>query len=615
MKRMQSSYVLSQPARRPLKVFASDPMASQSLERRITIDIPNESPLLHGPRGARLEVVDYDGGHDRFYPPVNLNDRAILMQGGLDPTESDPRFHQQMVYAVASKTLENFDRALGRRLELRRKGFERLRLFPHAFHGANAFYSSDLNAILFGYFLANPRDPGANIPGQNVFTCLSHDVITHEMTHALVHRLRRYFLEPSNEDVLGFHEGFADLVALFQHFSFQEILQDQIQRSRADLRQPGMLVDLAQQFGHATGMNRALRSALGKRDAKLYQTTTEAHARGSILVAAVFDAFFEVYQRRIKDLLRIATGGTGTLPAGDMHPDLGNRIAAEAAQTAQSILTMCIRAFDYLPPVDIRFGDFLRALVTADYELVPTDPCGQRQAMIEAFRVRGIYADDVVSLAEESLLWEAPDPPLAPLPSQTQEMLRELAFSASTFGRITAEEEAVEEAARERYGQSSSVSPEGTERSVSEDMAAHLHKYAEINAKKGLLLDPAVPIEVAGFHPVFRVGPDGQLLIELVAQFAQKQEHPELGGIPFRGGTTVVAAADGRVRYLIAKPLASEAVDPQTKAEAEARLETQRRHLALWDMADPTIAFTDDRDMANRMIRRMSLAALHQGAG
>jgi hypothetical protein len=614
MKRLRSSYVLSQPARRPLKVFASDPMASRSLERRIILDIPNESPLLHGPRGARLEVVDYDGGHDRFYPPVNLNDPAILIQGGLDPTESDPRFHQQMVYAVASKTLENFDRALGRRLEFRRRGFERLRLFPHAFHGANAFYSKDLNAILFGYFRANPNDPGANIPGQTVFTCLSHDVIAHEMTHALVDRLRRYFLEPSNGDVLGFHEGFADLVALFQHFSFQEILRDQIQRSRADLRQPGMLIELAQQFGHATGTNRALRSALGNRDAKLYENVTEPHARGSILVAAVFDAFFETYQRRIQDLLRIATGGTGTLPVGDMHPDLVNRIAAEAAQAAQSILTMCIRAFDYLPPVDVRFGDFLRALVTADYELVPVDTFGQRQAMIEAFRVRGIYPGDVASLAEESLLWEAPDLPLDPLPSQTQEMLRELAFSASTFGRTTAEPEAAELAAQQRYAQSYSVSDEGTERLVSQEMATQLQQYAFSNAN-GLLLDPTVPIEVAGFHTVFRVGPDGQLLIELVAQFAQKQKLPDLGGISFRGGTTVVAAADGQVRYLIAKPLPSGAVDPQTKAEAEARLEAQRDHLALRDMADPAVAFTDDLDMATRMIQRMDLAALHQGAG
>jgi hypothetical protein len=277
---------------------------------------------------------------------------------------------------------------------------------------------------------------------------------------------------------------------------------------------------------------------------------------------------------------------------------------------------MCIRAFDYLPPVDIRFGDFLRALVTTDYELVATDPFGQRQAMIEAFRVRGIYAEDVVSLAEESLLWEAPDQKLDPLPSQTQELLLQLALFSGTFGRTTTTTDPVAEEleAQQRYVQTSSVSDEGTERSVSEDLATQLHQYAVANYK-GLLLDPAVKIEVAGFHPVFRVGPDGQLRVELVAQFAQKQEHPDLGGIPFRGGTTVVAAADGQVRYLIAKPLPSGTVDPQTRAEAEARLDTQRRHLALCDMADPAVAYTDDYHMADRMIQRMNLAALHQGAG
>ena len=41
------------------------------------------------------------------------------MTQGLEPLEHDPQFHQQMVYAVASKVLENFDRALGRRLRFR----------------------------------------------------------------------------------------------------------------------------------------------------------------------------------------------------------------------------------------------------------------------------------------------------------------------------------------------------------------------------------------------------------------------------------------------------------------------------------------------------------------
>src|SRR3712207_6058669 len=50
------------------------------------------------------------------------------------------------------------------------------------------------------------------------------------------------------------------------------------------------------------------------------ERTDEPHARGAILVAAVFDAFLAIYNSRIGDLKRIATGGSGLLPAGDIHP-------------------------------------------------------------------------------------------------------------------------------------------------------------------------------------------------------------------------------------------------------------------------------------------------------
>ena len=35
---------------------------------------------------------------------------------------------------------------------------------------------------------------------------------------------------------------------------------------------------------------------------------------------------------------------------------------------------MCIRALDYCPAVDITFGEYLRALITADLDAVPNDP-------------------------------------------------------------------------------------------------------------------------------------------------------------------------------------------------------------------------------------------------
>jgi hypothetical protein len=585
----------SPPSRRPLKIFSSDPMLGRTAGNRVTIEVANKE-LLPGPVDNRIAVVDYDGSLDCFYSPVDLDDRAILMQGGLDPTESDPRFHQQMVYAVASRTIDNFDRALGRHLTFRGK---HLRLFPHAFNGANAFYDRGLVAVLFGYFRADKDDPGDNLPGQNVFTCLSHDIIAHEVTHAVVDRLRRHFIEPTNIDVSAFHEGFADIVALFQHFSYREILRDEIQKRRADLRSPSMLVELARQFGYATGSGRALRSALDKPDRKLYSSLIEPHARGSILVAAVFDAFFRVYQQRIRDLIRIATGGTGRLADGDLHPDLVNRIADEASSTAQMILTMCIRAFEYLPPVDITFGDYLRALVTADYELAPGEDRGPRAAMIDAFRLRGIYPVNVASLAEESLILEKP----GPLPAFPVELLKHLAVDAQSFSRVS-------RALDKRTEMSGSQSDEPI---IEDELAGQLHSYAEANAL-ALDLDPNRKINVEGFHSSFRVGPDGQLLVELIAQFTQLDDSSmaKYGGLPLRGGSTVVAAADGTVRYLISKPMPCSSLEAGKLQRANERRQAQLEHSELCAQVDPWF-YQLDQNRSKNFMGAVSFRSLHEG--
>ncbi|HSB35325.1 MAG TPA: hypothetical protein VLH41_00510, partial [Thermoanaerobaculia bacterium] len=412
--------------------------------------------------------------------------------------------------------------------------------------------------------------------------------------------------EASNRDVLAFHEGFADVVAIFQHFSFPEILTGAIQETHARLQSANTLVSLAQQFGYATGTGQALRSALddeadgedpaGEKRRKrerlkrqLYETVTEPHERGSILVAAVFDAFFATYQKRIKDLIRIATGGSGVLPEGDLHPDLVGRIAKEASKTAQNVLTMSIRAFDYLPPVDITFGDFLRALVTADTELVPEDDRGLRASMIEAFRVRGVYPDDVVSLAEESLLWENRTGDVPDLPVNL--LRQELVLSARAFDRYAP-------------GRQSDEDPTGV-------WARALRRWANENAR-ALDLDPGLRVGVEGFHTVFRVSPEGQLHIELVARFLQTAQGPG-DVLPLRGGTTIVASSEGRVRYAISKPLPSKKLRAEAHRMGERRAALQARLAEESDLGDLSLAWGDARSLRRRRAH-VSFAALHRAA-
>jgi len=425
------------PPYRRLRAYTFDPSLATQLDTALinetVLRVPWE-PLAPGPVGEYVEVVDYDPASGCFYKPVDLTDRFMLAQDGLAPSEGNPHFHQQMVYAVAMTTIHNFERALGRRAlwashiahdpetgEFRSSQIVlKLRIYPHALREANAYYSPEKKALLFGYFPAILANPDENLPGGMVFTCLSHDVAAHETTHALLDGLHRYFGESTNADVLAFHEAFADIVALFQHFTEPEALRHQIAKTRGDLASQNLLGELAHQFGQAIGNHGALRDAIGKPDPvtgewkpqvpdpELYQATTEPHARGAILVAAMFDAFLSIYKARIADLLRIATGGTGKLPEGNLHPDLVKRLADEATDTADYILRMAIRALDYCPPVDITFGEYLRALVTGDVELAPDDSRGYRIAIIEAFRRRGIYPRDVRTLAADALLWQKP---------------------------------------------------------------------------------------------------------------------------------------------------------------------------------------------------------------
>ena len=295
-----------------------------------------------------------------------------------------------------------------------RQFVRRLRIYPHALRDRNAYYSPDKKALLFGYFPVTAKDQ-FNTPGTLVFTCLSHDIVAHETTHALLDGVHPRFNEASNVDVPAFHEAFADIVALFQHFSYPAVLESQVSRTRGDLDSENLLGKLAQQFGRATGRGSALRDALGgevngtwtprKPDPRALETTTAAHARGAILVAAVFRAFLLIYRARTADLFRIATSGTGKLPEGEIHPDLTRRLAGEAARCADRVLQMCIRAIDYCPPVDITFGGFLRGIITADMDFAPEERDSFRLVFIESFREWGIYPRGVSSMGADALAW------------------------------------------------------------------------------------------------------------------------------------------------------------------------------------------------------------------
>jgi hypothetical protein len=602
------------PVTRKLQVYAVDPSSGRAANNQIIVSVPWE-PLTAGPTGGKIAVIDYDAANQCYYPPVDLEDPMLLANDGFDPSESDPRFHQQMVYAIASRTIQMFEVALGRDIHWRRadrfgdaqdhvqtktKDIRVLKLFPHAMEQANAYYSPDAHGILFGYFTAGKSGQGRNLPGQRVFTCLSQDIIAHEITHAVIDGIRTYFMEPTNPDVLAFHEGFADLCALFSHFSQHDALIDAIQRTggilyqteiksavsdlgspssndekvviAAQLRQANPLIQLAVQFGQARGQKYGLRSALETppNSDDIHRNVNDPHFRGSILVAAVFDAFFSVYMERADDLFRIYRAGGMVRTEGgspDLPGPLAELLASYAGETAVAFFQLCARAVDYCPPVDLTFGDFLRALITVSKDLDPVDKLGVRDALMEAFRLRGIYSDSAAFFSEGALCWPR-DTSLPPIPDLI-------------FG-----------------------SPNGLTTVEKNHNGNVLRAWAKKN-RSALGLDPKLPVHVPSFHPVFRTKDNGRLRMEMVVEVMQAREEPFDPKVkfpekfPFRAGVTLIieapelqtgasgAATDlpPRVRFVIGRSM--------TGPEAEQREQRQREFenvqgLAAGDSKDPT---------------------------
>jgi len=599
----------SRPAVRRLRVYAFDPQASTKIDTAeinvATIELPweaeQEDALQPGPVNDYLEVIDVDPVSGQFYDPIDLNDPYLLAQDGLAPSEGDPRFHQQMVFAVAMKTIRAFERALGRRIfwaprkQTDGPGYDpvkRLRAYPHALREPNAYYSKQKVALMFGYFRSAARDAGASW----VFTALSHDVVVHETTHAILDGLHRRYAEPTSVDSLAFHEAFADIVALLSHFTLPEAVAAEIGACHGRFDQRTLMTGLARQFGRATGRRGALREAIddkidGEPDPTELDRLAEPHARGAVLVAAVFEAFLTIYQRRSRDLMRLAGQPA---PGAALHPDLVNRLVREATKSADHVLRMCLRALDYLPPVDVRFGEFLRAIVTADTDLVPVDPFGYRVAMIEAFRRRGIVPEGCLSLAPDSLLWENYVPP-APLKDLT---IKDLPKGLKLDRVQTRDKAALIAEKNRRIVQKWIMESEDVESDRAWQEACGVIFRPGLIGPEPYTVKDWPPdtvgkkprrwprVEVHSVRTTRRTGPDGQDVRQLVIEVAQRrrgfytaeqqqtedkkrQESPADPEFIFRGGATLIFDMfSGKLRYSIRKRITD-----------DKRLKTQRDFL------------------------------------
>jgi hypothetical protein len=482
--------------------------------------IPAER-LEPGPRGARLHVVDYEGGANRLAPAVELEPAAALSPDHRDQFDkapddvllTDAGFRAQNVYVLAARTLAAFEAALGRRLPWAFGGHQ-LFLVPRAFPEANAYYAPEDGAIYFGYIVRSD--------GSVVHASLSHDIIAHETTHAVLDGLRPRFAEPGLPDQPAFHEALGDIVALLSVFSVQGVVERLLGPADASGRVPtqrlsrealerSALFSLAEELGSVVTGERgsALRRSIdlptgpGWREDRKYE---EAHRRGEVLVAAVMRALGRMWRDRLGPLI----GPRGADRA---------RTAEEGAKAAGHLLHMFIRGIDYMPPLELEFEDVLDAVLKADEVVVPDDEHRYRVAVREAFAEFGIL------------------PPQGRIIDLSQR-------PAPTYERMNFE----------------------ALRSDRDEIFRFLWENAEV-----FDINRTFRLRVEAVRPSVRVGPDGFIVGEVVADYVQSLElsgrelqqrgvtvPPNIAPatqVQVWGGGVVVFDQFGRAKYHQTKPL------------------------------------------------------------
>src|SRR3954470_10313619 len=370
-------------AAKPMAMLLQDPSVRDAAGELLHEDwpFPLDRDYLLGTGSSKFVVRDADERDNTLFTSVDWSDPGnglTYADFNGDPLQrpllENAQFHQVNVFAVAGHTLRSFEEALGREVTWRNGG--PLVIRPHAFEDANAYYDGAAPSLNFGYF----RSP---IRSGTVWTCLSHDIVSHELGHAVLDSFRPLFLYSQELDVPALHESYGDLLALFSALEHPPIVERIFQESGGDMRRPSIISSLAEQFGIGLRGSGAayLRSAL--EGGSYEDAPKEAHARSTVWTAATYAILVELVD---------------TVLAADHERQPGGfEDFKQAVVTAvRRLRRMTLRALAYAPPTGTTMPMLARAMYEADARLFPNDPLSRDIAQ-SIFWKRGLW-DEALAL-------------------------------------------------------------------------------------------------------------------------------------------------------------------------------------------------------------------------
>lgn len=345
-------------------------------------EVDRDEVFLDGPVSSRLAVLDLDSKSQRLRRGARFRAPAAGAPGTYDvPDELDfesSEFIQVSVFATVLRTMGMFEEAdtLGRPLRWA-FGAPQLLIVPRAGEWPNAFYDRDSHSLQFFHF---PSKSDQN-DLKTVYTSLSHDIVAHEAGHAILDGIARDLYSAISPQSLALHEAIADLTALTMAFRSASVRETVLRETRGSIRDSTAFTRLAEEFGAALDPDRRrfyLRNVLNDRklgDADVDET--EPHDLCEVLTGALYTVMVKLHEYH-KRRLAESRGSSEQAASG-----------AALFVAAEQFQRMVFRALDYLPPGEISFADYGRAIIASDQAAHPGSGFG-RDWIREEFVRRGI---------------------------------------------------------------------------------------------------------------------------------------------------------------------------------------------------------------------------------
>ncbi len=336
--------------------------------------------FLDGPVCRRVAVIDFDRDGTLvpgavFVPP--REGRKLGRYAVRDRTDLRSRdLNQVSVFSTVLQTIYMFEDedALGRAI---RWAFDAAQLLvvPRAGRRANAFYERDSHSLQFFYFDSKCT------PGTDVYSSLSHDIVAHETGHAILDGIAPDLYNAVSPQSLALHEGIADLVAVVMAFRSHSLAKLVLDRTGGSIREASAFSWLAEEFGRAKysdGRRQYLRSLLNDKTLDPWDNSKDEngewnqvprdkpHVLSQVLSGALFTVMVKLHEKLKQQLAE---------KEGRSEFSVSGKALFVAAERFKRLL---IRALDYLPPGEVSFADYGRAILASDQASHPGDDEARR---------------------------------------------------------------------------------------------------------------------------------------------------------------------------------------------------------------------------------------------